>query len=317
MWSFPFVPKPHTAYQWYGQISLSEIERRVKFVSSQLKTRGIKVNWHDPLKSFVEGALARSDARIGKVIEYVWKNGGRFDEWGECFSYQLWEDGFRSEGLSLLDYAEKTYTYEDILPWDPISIRVSKRYLWREWEKTFRDKESRHCGNEMCRVCKVCDGEDIVTIHADSISAPKSRYNMEHDLMNDLIEMEHQVEHVAELEPVPDKNSRYRLQFGKTGNLIYASHHDLMQMVETIFRRAGLKMAYSEGFSPKPKIVFASALPVGTEAHSDYLEITTLAKYEEESLLAHINEFCPDGFRILEIAGGGKQQETHRSGGCI
>lgn len=294
----PFVPKPHTAYQWYGQISLKEIERRVDLVRSQLKTKGIKVNWHDPYKSLVEGALSRGDSRLGAVIQSVWEQGGRFDEWGEHFSFERWEAAFQAHGLSLKDYAAKTYENEDILPWDSISIRVDKRYLWREWEKTFREKESRHCGNEMCRVCKVCDGDEIVTIHADRTeNAPVSKYNMEHELVANFGDL-----HVCESTPVDMTTVyRYRIQYSKTQSLVYASHHDLMMLFESVFRRTGLSLAFTEGFHPHPKITFAAPLAVGIEGLAEYMDIQIYNDIDPVEMKEIVQRQCPQGLTIHHI----------------
>lgn len=302
----PFVPKPHTAYQWYGQISREEVIRRVDYVRSRLRFRGVTVNWHDPEKSVVEGAIARGDLRVARVIRKVWDRGGRFDEWGEHFQYKLWEEAFREEGLPIAGYASKTYEENDRLPWDAVSIRVAKRYLWREWLKTFREKESRHCGNEMCRVCKVCDGDEVITVHApEGGSAPKSRYNMEHDLAPDII-----ANAVAEQPAETETARRYRLKFSKTGPMAFASHHDSMMMFEEIFRRAGIRLSFSEGFTPHPKIVFAGALPVGVESFGEYMDIQTETKYEAAGLANHLNGFCPEGLRFLnamELGNGDKK----------
>ncbi len=291
----PFVPKPHTAYQWYGQIPLDEIQRRIDYVRSRLKEAKIKVNWHDPYKSVVESALSRGDARLGKVLRYLFDHGSRFDEWHEHFSYDRWKVAFEANGLSIEDYATKEYTKEDELPWQAVSVRIAPRYLWREWEKTFRNKESRHCGNELCKVCKVCNGDDVVTIHApDGTDQPpqhRTNYNMEHGLAVSL-----------PLTDVPyeekTKTYRYRIRFSKTGPIQYASHHDLMMLFESLFRRAGIEMAYTEGFHPHPKIVFASALPVGVESWGEYADIQTAQSYNPVEFLRHTNHFCPQGIHL-------------------
>jgi len=292
----PFVPKPHTACQWYGQISLNEITRRIHFIASRLKPAGIKVNWHDPEKSLVEAALSRADARVGAVIRHAWENGARFDEWQEHFSYSRWEAAFSACGVPLRDYAAKTYEQEDILPWDAISIRVSKRYLWREWEKTFRQKESRHCGNEMCRVCKVCDGEELVTVHAvEATAPPRSKYNMEHEIAGGIFHAAHPAK-----EDISSTGCRYRFRFSKTGSMIFASHHDLLMMMESIFRRAGVPLVFTEGFHPLPKFTFAAPLPVGVAGESEYLDAVLQREYEPAALVSHLRAFCPDGLRFEE-----------------
>ncbi|MEW6234509.1 MAG: TIGR03960 family B12-binding radical SAM protein [Candidatus Omnitrophota bacterium] len=272
----PFVPKPHTAYQWQGQISQTEIERRVNLIASRLKPHRIKLNWHDPNRSRLEAAMARGDSRLGGVIRCAYENGARFDEWSDFFDIQRWEEAFRSQGLSLSEYAAKTYEKDDVLPWQAVSSRVDPRYLWREWEKTLRGVESRHCGQEECRVCRVCDGETIVTIHAPN-------------------------EEAAVLEESPKaagQGCRYRLCFRKTGRLIYASHHDLMILFDSLLRRAGIPLAYSEGFHPHPKIVFASALPVGMESLREYVDITTVEYYDPSTLKDRLNANCPAGIQF-------------------
>lgn len=292
----PFVPKPHTAYQWYGQITNEEVRRRVNYISSRLKTHGVKVNWHDPDKSLVEGALARGDALVGPVIEQVYREGARFDEWGEHFSIERWERAFKDQGRDIQTYASRWYEKDDLLPWDPVSIRVSKRYLWREWDKTLRTVESRHCGNEACRVCKVCDGDEVVTVHAQDISAPQSKYNMEHELAREIQDVR--------IDYAPSEQGthhRYRLRFSKTGPLAYASHHDLMMLMESMLRRGGIEMAFSEGFTPHAKIMFASALSVGVESMGEYADIITVRNYAAEDLADHLNAFAPNGLRIQAV----------------
>ncbi len=290
----PFVPKPHTPYQWYGQISLDEMKRRIQFIASKLKPYKVKVNWHDPYKSLVEGALARGDKQTANVIKTAYKNSSRFDEWHEYFSFERWEKAFTDHGLSIYDYAMKQYEKDDSLPWQCVSINIDSRYLWREWEKTFRHKGSRHCGNEMCRVCKVCDGEQVVTVHApQSGFSPKAQYNMEHELASSIS---------LKGRDAPQENTvyRYRLRFWKYGRMIYASHHDTMMLFESIFRRVGIDLAFSEGFHPHPKIIFASALPVGVESRGDYMDIHTIKQYDENDLKNHLNRFCPEGIKIAD-----------------
>lgn len=289
----PFVPKPHTAYQWYGQITNEEIVRRVDYVASRLRMPGVKVNWHDADKSLVEGALARGDSTVAKVIRRVYDEGARFDEWGEHFDVNRWKKAFADEGRDIQAYASRTYEKDDVLPWHTVSIRVSERYLWREWEKTFRSVESRHCGNEACRVCKVCDGDEVVTVHApDSLQAPRSRYNMEHDLIGE-------IQGASRGEPTDsDKRYRYRIRFSKTDAMQYASHHDLMVLMESLFRRGNIRLAFTEGFSPKPKLTFASALAVGMESLGEYLDILTVEPLNPDDMQVHLNALCPKGIRI-------------------
>ncbi len=61
-----------------------------------------------------------------------------------------------------------------------------------------------------------------------------------------------------------------RLKFKKTGNLQYISHLDLVRTMHKVIVRADLPLWYTEGFNPKPKMIFAAPLSIGTESLSEF-----------------------------------------------
>lgn len=67
--------------------------------------------------------------------------------------------------------------------------------------------------------------------------------------------------------------SRYRMRFEKRDALRFISHHDLMRVFELALRRSGLKIAYTQGFNPHPKVSFALALPLGVESLDEIVDI--------------------------------------------
>lgn len=66
---------------------------------------------------------------------------------------------------------------------------------------------------------------------------------------------------------------RLRIRFSKLGKIRWTSHRDLARMWERAFRRVQLPLAYSEGFSPRPKVSFGLALPTGHESVAEYLDV--------------------------------------------
>jgi radical SAM-linked protein len=66
---------------------------------------------------------------------------------------------------------------------------------------------------------------------------------------------------------------RVRLRFAKTGKVRFTSHRDVARIWERALRRAGLPIAYTEGFSPRPKMHFGLALSTGNESLAEYLDI--------------------------------------------
>lgn len=67
--------------------------------------------------------------------------------------------------------------------------------------------------------------------------------------------------------------SRLRIRFTKLGKVRWTSHRDLARMWERAFRRTGTPVAYSSGFSPRPRISFGLALPTGHESLAEYLDV--------------------------------------------
>ena len=64
-----------------------------------------------------------------------------------------------------------------------------------------------------------------------------------------------------------------RIKFKKVGNLQYISHLDLVRTINKIIVRAGFPLRYTEGFNPKPKMVFAAPLSIGTESLAEFLDV--------------------------------------------
>jgi radical SAM-linked protein len=66
---------------------------------------------------------------------------------------------------------------------------------------------------------------------------------------------------------------RIRLRFTKTGKIRWTSHRDLARVWERVIRRVGLPIAYSQGFSPHPKLHFGLALSTGHESVAEYIDL--------------------------------------------
>src|SRR5204862_7253907 len=66
---------------------------------------------------------------------------------------------------------------------------------------------------------------------------------------------------------------KLRIRFTKLGKVRFTSHRDIARMWERAFRRTGVALAYTAGFSPRPKISFGLALPTGHESVAEYLDV--------------------------------------------
>ena len=147
-----FVPKPFTAFQWEGQITRAEYERRVKLLRGAITAKAVTYNWHDGDTSFLEAVLARGDRRLGKVLELAFRKGAHLDAWSEYFDLSRWEEAFAECGLDPAFYANRVRSKEEILPWSVISCYVSDKYLWRQRELAYQSVPTPDCRTQ-CSGC--------------------------------------------------------------------------------------------------------------------------------------------------------------------
>lgn len=94
---------------------------------------------------------------------------------------------------------------------------------------------------------------------------------------------------------------RIRITFSKTNAMRYTGHLDLHQAWERTFRRAGLPLAYTQGFSPHPRLNLASALPLGFTGQSELLDAWLEKDLPLDLIFEHLRQASPPGISILEI----------------
>ena len=97
---------------------------------------------------------------------------------------------------------------------------------------------------------------------------------------------------------------RLRIRFQKLGKVRWTSHRDLARMWERACRRIQLPLAYTGGFSPRPKLSFGLALPTGAESLAEYLdlELAPDAAVDVEELPARLSPALPAGVDVTAVA---------------
>ena len=87
--------------------------------------------------------------------------------------------------------------------------------------------------------------------------------------------------------------------FERKGALSYIGHLDLKAVFERALRRAELPLLYTQGFNPRPMLVFALPLGVGLDTEGDYFDVSMEVPVEPEEYIRRINEELPGGLRVL------------------
>jgi radical SAM superfamily enzyme YgiQ (UPF0313 family) len=158
-----FVPKPHTPFQWAAQLSAEGTDARLAKLRDAIRSdrqfaRAIGFRYHDGQPGIVEGLLSRGDRRVGKVIEAVWRDGGRFDGWSEHFSYERWTTAAAEElsDVTLEWFTTRERERDEVLPWDHLDSGLERDWLWDDWQDALAGREQDDCRWTPCFDCGVC-----------------------------------------------------------------------------------------------------------------------------------------------------------------
>ncbi len=92
---------------------------------------------------------------------------------------------------------------------------------------------------------------------------------------------------------------RVRIRYAKRGPLRFTSHRDFARAFERAVRRAGVPVAYSQGFTPHPKISYVGAAPTGVASEAEYLEIGLQATVDPEWLRGALDGALSPGLDVL------------------
>ncbi len=98
-----------------------------------------------------------------------------------------------------------------------------------------------------------------------------------------------------------NRTFKLKIYFSQGGPFKYVSHLDLVKLWERLLRRAGIPLAYSHGFTPHPKIIVASPLPVGFEGLEEVMEVVLTSPLSPEEFLVKVQPNLPPGLRIIRV----------------
>ncbi len=276
-----FVPKPHTPFQWEPQIPLEEMKERLYLIRDGVRRNHLRFKWQDPHLSFLEGVFSMGDRNLSRVLVEAFRLGCRFDGWSDQFRYPLWKEAFEKMGLKM-DCHTRKRKFEDTLPWSFIETGMDAQFLWEEYQRGLEEKTSPPCLKENCRRCGICDEKTIAIKESDP-------------------------EEMKALEKMAKKDTRkkgmkrkIRLKFRKVGELRFLSHLELMHLFYRASKRADLPLCFSEGFHPMPRIIFATALPVGMESLTEILDMECEGKITPPEVMEKLNQTLPPGIEIIE-----------------
>ena len=91
-----------------------------------------------------------------------------------------------------------------------------------------------------------------------------------------------------------------RLRYSKHGKVRWISHRDVARALERAFRVCELPLAFTEGFSPRPKVSFGLALSTGHESDAEYLDLVLTREVDLEAMTAQLSGALPEGMAVVD-----------------
>jgi radical SAM family uncharacterized protein/radical SAM-linked protein len=275
-----FIPKPHTPFQWAGQLTPEESLSRLTFIRSALKSRHIQVKWNDTRQSFLEAVLSRGDQTLSRVIYWAFQKGCLLDGWGEHFSWEGWQRAFEEEGIDPKGYIQSQNENEPFT-WDFIHTGVEKAYLWEEYQRGLAGQSTADCRPGECTQCGVCPSLNVQPVIFTEFSKPLGRTFT-----------------VYPLQAV----KKFRFLLTKTGPSRFLGYLEWKEAIIRALRRAELPLAFSQGFHPLPRLSLGPALPVGLSSLGEFVDIQLVDWLNSDQIRNRLPTELFPGTRVLKIS---------------
>lgn len=274
-----FIPKVHTPYQWVRQMSMEQSAEHLRSIKRALQAAipGIKVSYHEPSISFLEGIVSRGGYECADLIRKAYDLGCRMDAWDEYIKWDKWQ-----QAIDELNYdtEPKEWNVDEQLPWDSVTMNVSKAYLKREYQKAATHELTSNCCPECDHRCGVCNKNAgiVRTENKDFEIRKKPR-------------------------PIPQISEYVQTVFTyeKSGRAIYNSHIAVMRQFEMAFQRSGLDVLFTQGFNPKPKLEFLNPITMGVHGENELLLCELPMSQLDGNTVNRLNDALAEGYKIKEM----------------
>ncbi len=325
----PFVPKPFTPFQWVEQISMDEIERRVRLVRNAFKgQKFLKLRWHEPAMSHLEGVLSRAGREMADVVERAYRKDALFTSWVEEFRLEPWLEALEECGIDA-NACIATREIDAPLPWDHLEAGISREFLLREWQRAQAARVTEDCRYGACRGCGACDTRAFASrlphcsaptddgpLHRNRLVFPQrdqSAHEPHRDAEGRIVCQELHKKPPQIAPELAVKAVQYRIWHSKLGGSAYLSQLEMQAMLERALRRARLPMSFSQGFHPLPLMSFGRALPVGVESRAEWFALSLREALDAAEVTRRLAPVMPGGMDILYLEPVDRQHRTEQS----
>jgi hypothetical protein len=299
----PFIPKPHTPFQWLPMEEEETLDEKMVFLKRSLKGRGVKINYRDSKVSVVEAIISRGDEHLSPLFEFLFQRRVRLEAWREYFAPQLYEEWFLANGIDTRRYLGGR-EIGTALPWTFIDTGIDTEFLEKESVKALSGSKTTDC-LEGCAGCGIECLEATKTlvgtgphVTAGSESGPSCHSPSVPDFSSLVPDPQSQT-------PNPVIGKRFTFRYTKLSDARYIGHIDTMNIILRAIRASGIEINMHRKYHPMPKIALSDALPIGIESTCELIEIETPeTTVIDKERLRTINKGMPRGMKMQEFLEG-------------
>jgi len=291
-----FIPKPFTPFQWAGMADRETLLRRQGLIRDRLRRAGMRVSFSRPENGYLEAALARGGEEMADVVEAAWRQGALLDAWSDRFRAGAWGDALAAKGRSAEELATACLPRSAVLPWHVIGGVVDEDFLWQEWERALQAVSTPDCRWSDCWACGAC-GDSLKN---DLASRGQGGLGSRSDLTRDEAGTESGKSAWA-AKTETSQRWRYVAKFGVTGKGSLLGHLDRAEIFRRAVRRAGGRLALSQGMRPKALLGLAMPLPVGVEGMAELADFQ-LSSPAADDFGERLGKALPEGMDLVGLA---------------
>ncbi len=262
--------------------------------------------------------IGRGDRRLAPVIRRAWELGAGMDSWWENAqkAYQAWEQAIEEAGLSW-KYRQveegEWNVFEGIepspaspvpsassapsapsapsaspassappapLPWDHINTGIDKTWLQEDLQRALEAATVPDCAFDGCSHCGVCGLDFGHNIVVQPPAIP---------------------EFSGHFQPNQARLQRFRVYFGKIGEMALVSHLDLVRLFDRVVRRAALPISFTGGYHPGPRISIANALTLGVTSSGEIVDFELTKVMDIDEFRHTLGKELPSDIPILKV----------------
>ena len=283
------MPKPHTPFQWFGQNTVDELRRKIGLLrDATAKAKGVQLKWHDPGPRWPRASPAGAIAASAASSSGCGATAARSRSGASTSTWPAGKTPWPPRACRIDWYVHRHRNEDEMLPWDHISAGLHHDFLWQDWQAALAEHGLEDCRWTPCYDCGVCTGYGIEHVVASPVPPAGGSQGTGQDLSR----------------RPRGAGARWACPgaprpTGRGGGLSRARAHPVLEAgqgplhqpprrrphVGAGLARGRLPVAYTEGFSPRPKLQLRPG-PVqrATSPLAEYLDVDLVGEIDLDSL---------------------------------